>query len=247
MSERVEASDIHTLSGPYALDAVTDIERAAFARHLRECPACAQEVAELTETAGRLSVDAVAEPPARLRARVLDEIGRTRQLGPGAGPGPGRTQPATSTRRWRRWGVAAVAAAAVLLAGGGGALVEHQRVRQSTQAARIWAVVEAPDAVLRTVPGPDGTGRVTLVVSDSRDQAVAVFGGLPSPGADRTYQLWLVDDGRAIGKGTLGTGVTGGSVLMDGVRGEQSFAITNEPAGGSRAPTPPQLATIELT
>jgi anti-sigma-K factor RskA len=36
-------------------------------------------------------------------------------------------------------------------------------------------------------------------------------------------------------------------VLVEGVRDEQAFAITNEPAGGSPTPTPPQLVTITLT
>ena len=42
--------DIHTLAGAYALDALNDLERAAFARHMTECEACAQEVAEYLET-----------------------------------------------------------------------------------------------------------------------------------------------------------------------------------------------------
>src|SRR5262245_59797126 len=118
-------SDIHTLSGAYALDAVDDIERMAFARHLEECPACVQEVAELAETAARLADAATVTPPARLRARVLDEIGRTRQvppviLRPERGAGNARRP---TNQRWRRAGVA-VAAALVLLAAGGGALVE---------------------------------------------------------------------------------------------------------------------------
>ena len=52
------ASDIHSLSGAYALDAVDDLERAAFERHLRECEACALEVGELRETVSRLLPEA---------------------------------------------------------------------------------------------------------------------------------------------------------------------------------------------
>jgi anti-sigma-K factor RskA len=64
-----------------------------------------------------------------------------------------------------------------------------------------------------------------------------VLGGLGSPGVDRTYQLWMVNGGRATDEGTLGTGAAGGTVLVEGVRDEQAFAITNEPAGGSPTPT----------
>ena len=45
-------SDIHTLSGAYALDAVDDIERVAFARHLTECPACAGRLRKLYSSVG---------------------------------------------------------------------------------------------------------------------------------------------------------------------------------------------------
>jgi anti-sigma-K factor RskA len=237
-------SDIHTLSGAYALDAVSDVERAAFARHLEECPACAQEVAELTETAARLVDAATAVPPARLRERVLGEIGRTRQIGPLIR----RPEPATparpATRRWRR---AAVAAAVVLLAAGGGALVEEQRVRDAQrQAAEIEAVLAAPDAVVQSMAGPDGRGRVTLVTSHDRNEAVAAFGGLESPGVDRTYQLWTLRGTRATDKGTLGPGATSGVMLVAGVLDEQKFAVSNEPAGGS--PTPSGVAlSMNLT
>jgi anti-sigma-K factor RskA len=143
-------------------------------------------------------------------------------------------------RRWRRAGAAAAAAVA-LLAAGGGALAEEQRVRdaqrQAAQAAEIEAVLAAPDAVVHSAPGPDGQGRVTLVMSVSRDEAVAVLGGLPSPGADRTYQLWMVQGTQPTGKGMLGTGVANGSVLVEGVRDAQKFAVTDEPAGGSPAPS----------
>ena len=33
-------SDIHALVGAYAVDALDDVERAAFERHLAECAAC---------------------------------------------------------------------------------------------------------------------------------------------------------------------------------------------------------------
>ena len=238
-------SDIHTLSGAYVLDAVTDIERAAFARHLAECPSCAQEVAELTETAGRLADVSTTAPPAHLRGRVLEEIARTRQL-------PPRPSPSTRVARpWRRWAAGAVAAAVVLLAVGAGALVEEQRVRdaqrQSVQAGRIEDVLSAPDAVLRTVAGPGGQGRVTVVVSDSLDKAVAVLGDLPVPGVDRAYQLWMVKDGQANDKGLLAADATGGTVLIGGVRGQQVFAVTNEPKEGSPTPANDKVVTIPLT
>ncbi|MGA8115948.1 MAG: zf-HC2 domain-containing protein, partial [Actinocatenispora sp.] len=56
-------TEVHTLIGPYALDAVTDIERAAVERHLATCPTCRAEVAELSATAARLGAATVTSPP----------------------------------------------------------------------------------------------------------------------------------------------------------------------------------------
>jgi anti-sigma-K factor RskA len=239
-------TDLHTLSGAYALNALSEFERAAFDRHLAGCPACATEVAELTETASRLAGPvAPVAPPAALRDRVLAQAARTRQLD--ARP----ARPAGTPGRWRRPLILAVAAAVALVAVSLGAVVQEQRVRDARQqaaaASRVSSVLAAPDAQVRTNPGPGGTGRVTLVVSQSRDQAVALLRDLPDPGAGRTYQLWMVNGAQATSKGVLGTGTTGGTVLIPGVRGQQTFALTNEPAGGSTTPTVPILATVPLT
>ncbi|HUN37456.1 MAG TPA: anti-sigma factor [Trebonia sp.] len=65
---------VHTLAGPYALDAVEAAERNRFERHLRGCRSCQQEVRAFTATATALGLAAAATPPARLRGRVLDAI-----------------------------------------------------------------------------------------------------------------------------------------------------------------------------
>ncbi|MYS39774.1 anti-sigma factor, partial [Streptomyces sp. SID5998] len=41
-------TDLHALTGAYALHALPDDERAAFERHLTGCSSCAREVAEFT-------------------------------------------------------------------------------------------------------------------------------------------------------------------------------------------------------
>ena len=69
-------TDIHALVGAYALDAVDDLERAAFERHIRECDGCRGELDELRETASRLADSTWSIPPPRLRTEVLGAIGR---------------------------------------------------------------------------------------------------------------------------------------------------------------------------
>lgn len=63
----MNSGDLHTLTGPYAVGAVTSSEAEEFRRHLRECDACAREVRELRETAARLALAVAVPPPAHLR------------------------------------------------------------------------------------------------------------------------------------------------------------------------------------
>ncbi len=94
-------AEAHTLTGAYVLDAVTDFERADFARHLAECRACAQEVAEFRETAARLGAAMTGDPGGGFRSRVLTQVAATRQIPPW---GKAEKNP---RRRWRDRSVAA--------------------------------------------------------------------------------------------------------------------------------------------
>jgi anti-sigma factor RsiW len=74
--------EVHALTGAYVCDALDDAERAAFEEHLARCEACAQEVAELSETTAVLAMAAAQAPPERLYAAVSAQIEVTRQLAP---------------------------------------------------------------------------------------------------------------------------------------------------------------------
>jgi anti-sigma factor RsiW len=257
VSERTERAgeltDVHGLSGAYVLDAVTDIERAAFDRHLRGCDTCALEVAELTETAARLADESWTAPPPRMRERVLAEVRQTRQLPPGRQtrqlPALAIGRPARPERTvvslWRRRTALAVAAAVLAAGAGAGAVVvQESRVRDEravadaarAQAARMESVLSAPDATLRGTAGPGG-GRVTVVSSASRDAAVAVLADLPALGPDRVYQLWLIDGTVATSPGVLAVGATEDQRLIEGIRDADRFGVSVEPPDGSPAPS----------
>lgn len=243
--------DVHALGAAYALDAVDDLERAAFDRHLAECETCAVEVAEYRETVTRLADGAWSVPPPRLRGQVLVRAAATRQLSPVA-RGRDTVSPAA---RWRRI-AAACAAIGVLGVGGAAAtyVVQEQRLTDQRVAAaaveqrgeRIQAVLAAPDAALR-VGELTGGGRVRLVVSDSADAAVVVLVDAPPPGPGRAYQLWLVRGGRTpTSAGLLAPGQSQATELVEGVRGRDGFAVSLEPANGSPAPTTTPLVGISL-
>ncbi len=74
--------EIHELSGAYAVDALDDVERARFERHLADCAACHDEVESLSVAAAELSSITQMAPPASLRASVLRSITSVQQLPP---------------------------------------------------------------------------------------------------------------------------------------------------------------------
>ncbi|GAA4081541.1 anti-sigma factor [Nonomuraea soli] len=82
-------TDIHTLSGAYALHALTGSEVTRFEQHTDGCDECAHEVRALRETAARLALAVAEPPPAALRGRVLAAVKHVRQ----AAPDPTRVLP----------------------------------------------------------------------------------------------------------------------------------------------------------
>jgi hypothetical protein len=80
--------DWHLLTGSYAVDALSGLEREGFERHLHHCAACDAEVRGLRETAARLAMARSLRPPPGLQDRVLAATYRTRQLPPATGDRP---------------------------------------------------------------------------------------------------------------------------------------------------------------
>lgn len=242
--------DIHALGGAYALDAVDDLERVAFERHLTDCETCAMDVAEYRETLTRLAEGAWSVPPPQMREQVLARAAATPQLPP-AGH---RRSAASPVARWRR--LAAAAAVVGVLGTGVAATtyaVQEQRLAAERvtvaaaqeRAARIEAVLGAADASLRT-DELTGGGRVTIVTSAEQDAGVVVLADAPPPGSDRSYQLWVAEETTPISVGVLAAGQAAATELIEGVRGREAFEVSLEPAGGSPAPTLPVLVKIPL-
>ncbi|GAA4435487.1 anti-sigma factor [Phytohabitans houttuyneae] len=247
-------TDVHALAGAYALHALDDVERAAFARHLAGCESCAHDVAELRETAARLADGAWSVPPPRLRDNVLAEIRQTRQV---AAERPDRKARATSpSAGWRRGPIVAAAAAAVVLAAGTGTvsyIAQEQRVRDErataealrAEATRVEAVLAASDARLRSAPVTGG-GQITMVLSESLDEGVVMLSGARPPGDDRAYQLWAVTSGGPDSRGVLTPGEGGATKLIDRIRGMDTLGVTIEPDTGSKTPTAPLVASVPV-
>ena len=254
-------NDIHALSGAYAVDALDDLERARFVRHLEECPECRAEVDSLREAAALLSLTTAVPPPADLRARVLQDITAVRPLPPidagrdDAGPdptgpdhpGPAHTGPASARRRWR--GLVA-AAAVVALVGTGGTIAvqslsddrDRVQVAQPTEAERVAA---AADAVRQTRTLPNG-GRATVIASRKLNKVVVMTEDLPPLSRNEIYEMWINDADKGMVKAGTMT-ADDATVVLDGdLRHAVGAGITVEPAGGSSVPTSEPIALFSF-
>ena len=235
-------SDIHALSGAYAVDALDDIERIQFQRHLAGCPTCQAEVDSLTEAGALLAETVLREPPASLRDRVLADIATVRPLPPVV-----RTpEPAEAPGR-RRWFPALVAAAAALTAIGVGSAVVQPWEDETSQGQPSAAdrVRSAPDAESFTQRFDDGS-RATLLRSASLNEAVVVTDDLAPAPSGKVYELWLQHDDDMVSAGLMPDGSDNVVPLEGDAAAAQGFGISVEPAGGSTTgePSPDIVAYV---
>ncbi|QSB06408.1 anti-sigma factor [Natronoglycomyces albus] len=236
----------HTLIGAYVLNAVDEDERTQMERHLAECPECVQEVREMEETVARLADITVTDPPRQLRDRVLEQVRRTRQEPPPAGS----PQEILRPRRIRPWRTIALATAlSVVMAIAGGAIAyvfaQQQFTTERQEADQMAAILAAGDAEAAHGSTAEG-GRVTVIYSPSHDQAVVSVSELAPVSEDRSYQLWLIDDQGPVSAGVMPAGHNSASMLVGDIQDATILAVTNEPAGGSEAPTTTPLADVEI-
>jgi anti-sigma factor RsiW len=243
------SDDIHALVGAYALDAVDDLERAAFDRHLRDCGACRAEVAELQEAAARMADGTWSVPPPALRDRVIAEIATTRQVAPLA---PGRPRRAGSLRIRLTAAAAAVVAAAV--AGSAVFVVQEDRVRHERALAeaarsgdsRIRAILQSPDLVVRQESLTTG-GSVTVASSRLQNAGVILLAATEAPADDRVFELWTLRGATPLRAGTLDPGQTAIVQVVEGLPGSSDVGVTVERAGGADTPTLPMVGDVKLT
>lgn len=267
---RIWHSELHLLTGAYAVDALEPAESGAFERHLIRCGPCATEIRGLRETAARLAIGATLPPPPAMRERVMHATYQIRQLPPATSPlphgqhgQPERVGRRSRLRSWRlerpssgrlqrlgrpRLGIAVVASVAaisliaVIMLGAAQVRTTHQL----DTARAVAAVLAAPDARTASRPADDGT--VTVIVSRARHDAVITTTGLPSLPPAEVYQLWLLTPAGARSAGLLATAQDGRTAaqLATGVGAGDQFGITVEPAGGTTHPTTTPLLVMPL-
>ena len=220
-------NDLHTLSGAYAVDALSPEEAEEFRKHLAECPACRDEVGELREAAALMGASEAAPPPAHLRARVLTAASQQPQQPPKVTPlGEARK------RRWSPRLLAAAAAVVMVLAAGIG--YNQLQQRDPVQTNPVAQVFNAPDAHRATMSTSNG-GTISVATSPSLNKMAVDTDELPALETGQVYQLWAIADDTPTSAGLLEDPDQGAAMDMPGEG--IAVAITIEPAGGSELPT----------
>lgn len=255
----MNAADIHTLTGAYAVSALPEDERERFERHLADCPACQVEVRELQATAARLGAAERVAPPASLKRSVMEEISRTRQEAPRPGsrsdgrsgrpeapPSAPETHPA-----WHQRLLAPAAAVLVLVVIGLTAVIAglNSRIDElETLAAPVAEVLTAPDVITVSAEGPDGSN-MRFIASPTRGEGVLLVGGMQQAPSERVYQLWFLRGDEAVPAGLLDVDERGrgGHVMTGDMSGVSAIAVTVEPEGGSPQPTSDPIAVLPLS
>jgi anti-sigma-K factor RskA len=232
------STDVHTLSGAYALDALSPEEAAEFRRHLDGCQACRDEVRELQSAAARMGAAQASAPPPDLKARILAAADRTPQQPP-AGVVTSIQKPAP--RRWVAW-VGAAAAAIVLITGGAvgiGMLSEEDGTNLAEGVVRVF---EAEDARTATVETENG-GKLTVGVSPARNEMAVDTSGLPELEEGQVYQLWAVQGEEMVSAAVLADPESGAAMGMPAK--QTQVALTVEPEGGSDQPTSAPIVQVD--
>ena len=270
------AEDVHLDAGAYALHALPPADEAAFEAHLATCEACRREVREFREAAARLGAADPMAPPPDLRARVLDEITRVRQLrathpgpdpdpvrGADPEPDPGRAPGARASRGRRLLRFVLAASVAVAVALGGIAAWQYSRAEDAgdqvvraraqieaarSDAAAFNAVLTAPDARLHTARLTGGA-TAAVVVSRAEGRAAFTAQDLPALTAGKVYELWYAaPTGDLRPAGLLpATGRPSARVLTGPLANAVAVGVTVEPSGGSAQPTTQPLGLIDIT
>ncbi|WP_018682102.1 anti-sigma factor [Actinokineospora enzanensis] len=236
-------ADIHALTGAYALDAIPDVERAAFERHLAECDSCAQEVRELQATAARLGSAAAVPPPPELKARVLARVSQVRQLPPVVLPRQG-------SRSWPLRATGFAAAVLLVVSVSLGVLLVRSNSdldSERTQNSALTGLLSASDARIGSGTAAGGTN-ATIVVSRSRGQVMVMADHVPPAPAGKVYQGWLMGEGEPRSLGLLNPDAAGRMSMLDSrdLSGARQFGISVEAAGGSTTPSSDIMMSMAL-
>lgn len=220
------------LATAYALDAVSDGERADLEQRIAAAPpsvaeAFHAEVRAVRETMAVVSAHTELDPAPALRARVLNAVEST-------------------SSRWSRWRTAVLTAAAAVVAAAiatGITMALHSAPTSST----AQDVFAASDVHTASAELPGG-GTATVVFSRQRNAAVVVMNNVAPPRPGTVYEMWLLDQSGTRPAGTMDAGNVRPSTtaVLPNLGHSNALAFTAEPGRGADQPTTTPFLKLPL-
>lgn len=239
-------TDLHMLTGAYALDALDADEQVAFEAHVSGCESCAEEVRGLRATGALLGLAAAVTPDEEFGRRLMTQVRSTRQQAPLPGA-RGAVVPMMLRRaRTTSRALLAVAASLLVVAGGLGAVAvqqDHRADQLASSASEIASVLAAPDAKTVVGQGEKG-GSARVIVSRSKRSAVFVGQDMPDVGSDHLLQLWVLGDGAPRPVGVVNAA---SAVVAHDVQPGMRLGVTVETTPNPAKPTTAPIMQLRLT
>jgi anti-sigma-K factor RskA len=224
MTREEPMSEIHDCGGDaaaYALGALEPAEAEAFRRHLVDCAVCRDELVQFQQAVDALPLAAPQHPvPKQVRKQVMRQVRAEPR---------GESAPRRRSLLLRRQ-VALAGAFAVL-------------------ALAVFGVIELSSggsAGVRVIPAK--VGEAELRVTGDRGELVVERLDPPPPG--RIYEMWVQHGKQAPSPTTLFSVTSRRTALIGipgGVRGVSAVLVTQEPAGGTLAPTQAPVIVTQVS
>jgi anti-sigma-K factor RskA len=234
----MNADEVHTEQSKsvaaYALGALPELDARVFERHLMGCERCQDELRRLTEAVEALPRSVTPhEPPASLKASIMEQVRAEAQTRPSRA----RERRRFSLPRLRpaiAWAAAALLLAGVLLGYGVSQLGTDDSGGRTLQAE--VDVQRLPDA------------SATLSVPEDDGNSVLRVEGLPEPGEDRIYQVWVQRDDEVVPVSIFDVDTTGAgaAAVPASLEGVTAVMVTRERRGGAEQPTEMPVLRVDV-
>jgi len=222
--------------GAYLLGALTELESEVFERHIASCAACRQDFEHLRLASEALprAVEPV-EPPASLKKSLMAIVeAEARERSQVAAPPRKRFW----QRPFPRLSPAFAAGMACLLLALGVAIGVGVANIGGGSGKTVTALVDHSRAPM---------GTATLKVSDNH--GVMKVEGMPQPGDNRVYEVWVHKGDKFAPAGALfGVNRTGSgsAAIPTDLKGVDAVAVTREAQGGADQPSEQPVISFKL-
>ena len=214
--------------GAYALGALPDLEAQVFERHLMGCGECQEELRRLNEAVEALPRSVSQhEPPPSLKASVMDVVNaEAADRRPAGRRWTFRLPQLRPAMAWATAAAAALIVAAVLVVGNGD---DGRTLQAQVDMKRL----------------PDGSASLSIP-EDEKDGSVLRVEGMPDPGRQRVYQVWVQRDGKVAPVSIFDVDESGdgAAAVPESLEDADAVMVTREPRGGSEQPTEAPLLRV---